>query len=170
MQEPCSNIVLIGMPGAGKSTIGVLLAKASLRRFVDTDVVIQARYGARLMELIEAWGMRKFREVEQQVLLELEERNSVIATGGSAVYSEAAMRHLQTQGRIVFLDVPLATLRERLGNMLQRGVVISPGQSLDDLFEERMPLYQRYAEQTVSCVGRSMEAVVAEIVDGLDNC
>lgn len=157
------NVVLIGMPCVGKSTVGVLLAKAMSRDFVDTDLVIQARQGARLQDLIDAQGLDAFCRIEQEQVLALELYHSVIATGGSVVYSEAAMSHLKRNGRIVHLDLDLASLAVRVSGLDTRGVVKSPGQSLEDLYRQRRPLYQRWADVTVECRGLTHEQVVEAI-------
>lgn len=166
-QSKDRNIVLIGMPGVGKSTIGVLLAKATSREFVDTDVLIQARGKRRLQEIIDADGMDAFCDVEERAILQLDCRRAVIATGGSAVYSPAAMEHLKESGVVVHLDLDLAALAERLTNLDTRGVVMRPGQTLEELFEERAPLYRRYADITIDCAALSHEAVVARIEKAL---
>jgi len=161
------NVVLIGMPGVGKSTAGVLLAKALSREFVDTDVTLQARLGRRLADIIAEQGMDAFCRQEEAAILALDVRPAVIATGGSAVYSPAAMAHLRQGGRIVHLDLPLEVLRRRLGDLGERGVVIRPGQTLEALFAERQPLYRRYADLAIACLGLSHDEVVARIVDAL---
>ena len=162
--DPRGNIVLIGMPGVGKSTLGVLLAKAAGTDFVDTDVVIQAREGRSLQTIIDADGLEAFRAIEERVVLGLDCRNTVVATGGSVVYGAAAMAHLAASGRIVHLYLPLPALQRRLANFAGRGVVIAPGESLETLFAAREPLYRRYAERTVDCTGLSHEAAVAAVL------
>lgn len=144
-----NNIVLIGMPGAGKSTIGVLLAKTLGYDFVDTDLVISRRTGTTLQALIDAQGISQFLAEEERAALSLDCEQTVIATGGSMVYSEAAMRHLKTGAVTVFLDVPLDALLRRLRNIRTRGIAIAPGLTLSDIFNERLPLYRRYADMTV---------------------
>jgi len=158
-----TNLVLIGMPGAGKSTLGVVLAKRLGLGFVDTDLLIQMRSGRLLQEVIDADGLAVFRALEEQTLLEFDICNAVIATGGSAVYSEAAMRHLAEIGTIVFLDVPLAELEQRLKDMKSRGLVIDPGATLADLLAERLPLYRRWADLTVATDDLGFEQVVETI-------
>jgi shikimate kinase len=158
------NFVLIGMPGAGKSTCGVLLAKATGRPFIDTDVWIQSLEGCRLQEIIDGRGLAAMRAVEEQRVLELDVRGHVVATGGSVVYSEPAMRHLKAAGEVVFLEVGVAALHERLGDAAERGIVRAPGQSFDELYAERLPLYRRYADHTIDCNGLDHEAVVAAMV------
>jgi len=159
-----TNIVLIGMPGAGKSTVGVVLAKRLGFDFLDTDVLIQARQGHRLQEIINADGLAAFRQIEEASLLSLSCRRTVIATGGSAVYSEAGMAALKRRGTLVFLDLPLAELQQRVRDMDTRGMVIDPGESFADLFTHRRPLYQRWAELTVDGRGKSVEDLAVAIV------
>ncbi|MCF7848097.1 MAG: shikimate kinase [Kiritimatiellales bacterium] len=159
------NIVLIGMPGSGKSTIGVLLAKATGREFVDTDLIIQAREGRSLQTIIEADGLEAFCALEECYILTLQCQDSVVATGGSAVYSDAAMAHLKRHGVIVHLDVPLKILRGRLRNLSGRGVVKPPDVSLAALFERRQPLYQKWADITICCEDLTHEGVVAAILE-----
>jgi len=157
------NIVLIGMPAVGKSTLGVLLAKATSRDFLDTDVHLQARAGRALREIVERDGPAVFRALEERVVLTLACVNSVIATGGSVVYSEAAMRHLRRGAVVVHLDLALSELAARLPDLGKRGVVRAPGQSLEDVFAERAPLYRRHADLRIDCRGKTHEALVDEI-------
>ncbi|XOZ33175.1 shikimate kinase [Halomonadaceae bacterium KBTZ08] len=168
MDERRSNIALIGMPGSGKSTVGVLLAKASGRDFVDTDLLIQSRAGSTLQAIVDDKGYEALREVEEQVLLSLAVSNHVIATGGSVVYSEAGMAHLKTSSVVVFLDVSLETVRERIGDYSLRGISKRPDQTIEDLFEERLELYHRYADITVACDGRSMETLCEAVMEALE--
>ena len=158
------NLVLIGMPGAGKSTVGVLLAKAMSRSFIDTDVYIQAQEGRRLQDIIDTEGVDFFQDIEARYVLSLACRGHVIATGGSVVYSAAAMRHLKKSGLIVYMSLPMRPLVKRLTNLDSRGVVMAPGQTIPNLFEERQPLYRRYADVTVKCVGLTHEQTVARIM------
>jgi shikimate kinase len=157
------NVVLVGMPGVGKSTAGVLLAKATGRDFVDTDVWIQAREGASLPELLARHGRAGFLELEERHVLALDVRNAVIATGGSVVYGARAMSHLRAHGRIVHLTLPLAALEARLGNLAARGVVLAQGQTLAALYAERTPLYARCADATLDTAGLSHDEVVARL-------
>lgn len=162
-----ANIVLIGMPGVGKSTVGVLLAKATSRAFIDTDVVLQARAGRRLQAIIEAEGLDGFRAMEERAVLALDCRGHVVATGGSVVYSPRAMRHLKASGFTVHLHLPLPLLARRLTDLDARGVVIGSGQTLAELFAERLPLYRRWADTSIDCTGLSHEQVVEAISDRL---
>ncbi len=162
-----SNIILIGMPGAGKSTIGVLLAKVLSRSFVDTDVYIQAHEGRGLQEIIDADGLEAFRAVEERHILSLDCQDHVVATGGSVVYSELAMRHLKATGIVIYLDLPLLVIEKRLTNIASRGVVMGPKQTLANLHDERRPLYLRYADIIIDCANLSHEEILGKITDSL---
>ncbi|GBC62839.1 shikimate kinase [Desulfonema ishimotonii] len=154
------NIVLIGMPGAGKSTVGVLLAKRLKYDFLDTDILIQAHEGRSLQQIIQAGGVRKFRETEEHYVCRVSCHAHVIATGGSVVYSERAMSHLAADGHVVFLDLSLATLKKRLSDIDARGVIRLPGQTIDDLYAERTPLYRRHGRIVVPCDDRTPDQVM----------
>lgn len=159
------NIVLIGMPGAGKSTVGVVLAKKLGYAFVDADLVIQSRAGKLLHEIIEERGVEGFWMLEETVGESIEARRTVIATGGSAVYGENAMAHYRQIGTVVYLSLPLTEIRERLGDLTERGVTLKEGQDLDSLYAERQPLYERYADVTVECGGLSIREIVKKIAE-----
>jgi shikimate kinase len=165
---PGANIVLIGMPGAGKSTVGVLLAKALSRDFLDTDVYIQAKQGRTLQEIIDQDGLPAFCRIEERHVRSLKCRTSVIATGGSVVDSPAAMARLQASGIIIHLDLDLPALGKRLTDLSSRGVVMGPGQTLPQLFAEREPLYRKYADLTIDCAGFTHEEIVGMIVRRLN--
>ena len=167
MRHSRSNLVLIGMPGSGKSTVGVILAKQNALNFIDTDVIIQTSEGRSLQDMVDRDGYMALRRIEERTLLRISLRNHVIATGGSAVYSEAAMVHLQSEGLVVFLDVDLPTLKARIHDFGTRGLAKSPGQSLDDLYQERLPLYRKYADLVVECGDLSHEEVSARIIEEL---
>ncbi len=143
------NVILIGMPGCGKSTLGVLVAKIGGMKFLDTDIGLQTLTGMTLNEMIRRDGVAKFKKAEELYLLTLSEQNTVIATGGSAVYSDAAMKKLAYDGRIVYLRVPYEQIERRVGDLKKRGVVMENGQTLRDLYDERTPLYEKYADVTV---------------------
>lgn len=161
------NIVLIGMPGAGKSTVGVVLAKKAGMKFVDSDLVIQEKTGKRLSDIIEEVGTDGFLKVEGKINGELDYTNSVIATGGSVVYESDAMKHLKEIGTVVYLKLPYAEIEDRLGDLNERGVVLKAGFTLKDLYEERIPLYEQYADVTISCEGKVLREVVKEIYEKL---
>lgn len=160
-----SNIILIGMPGSGKSTVGVILAKLTSRGFTDTDVLIQTSEGRSLQEIVDADGYMALRKIEEEILLRLDCRNHVIATGGSAVYSRIAMEQLKLDGVIVFLDVDMATLESRIYDFESRGLAKRPDQTLADLFAERRPLYAKYADIVLQCAGLTHEEVGARIIN-----
>ncbi len=159
MADHRSNVVLIGMPGAGKSTVGVILAKHTSRDFVDTDVLIQTSEQRPLQEIVDTDGHMALRGIEERILLSLDLANHVIATGGSAAYSANAMQHLKKNGIVVFLHVPFDEIRERVRDFATRGIARAPNQSFADLFEERYVLYRKYADLTVACQGLTQEEV-----------
>ena len=163
-----SNIVLIGMPGSGKSTIGVILAKRSSHDFVDTDLLIQSAAQRSLQDILDQDGYLRLRELEEEALLTLDVHNHVISTGGSAVYSALAMEHLKRNGICVYLNVSLDTLRSRIADYETRGIARRPDQSFEDLFEERTRLYRQYADITVDGDGLTQEAVCSEILEKQD--
>jgi shikimate kinase len=163
-----SNIVLIGMPGVGKSTVGVLLAKSLSRSFIDTDVYIQAQEGRRLQDIIDTDGLEAFLAIEERHVLSLRCRGHVIATGGSVVYSDAAMCHLMDCGVIVRMALPLDVLERRVTNLDSRGVAMAPGQTFAALFAGREPLYEGYADLAVHCAGLNHEETVAAIMAALE--
>lgn len=159
-----SNIVLIGMPASGKSTMGVQLAKWLSMGFIDTDLLVQARAGASMQAFQDANGMEAYRALECDTVGSLVCEHCVIATGGSAVYCEEAMRHLQGMAKIIFLDLPVAEVKQRIGGIAERGVVIRPGMTLDDLHTERRPLYLEYADVVVDCSGKMQDELLVEIL------
>ena len=162
--HPDNNIVLIGMPGVGKSTIGVLLARTLSRDFTDTDLYIQSRECRRLQEILDGSGRDTFLTLEERYVLTLECRGHVIATGGSVVYSKPAMAHLAGRGVIVHLDLPFELLERRISNLPTRGVVMASDQTLRTLYDERQPLYRQYADITVSCAGLNHDEAVLAII------
>ena len=161
------NIVLIGMPGAGKSTIGVVLAKNLGMSFVDSDLVIQEQEGKKLHELIEEYGLDGFLEIEGRVNASLNPKSAVIATGGSVVYCEEAMDHLNSIAVVCYLRLSYEGIRERLGDLAERGVVLRKGQTLKALYEERVPLYEKYANLTVECENKNIREIVMELAKRL---
>lgn len=158
-----NNIILIGMPGAGKSTVGVVLAKKRGCRFLDSDILIQEKYDALLHELIAKYGIDGFLKIEEEVNASIDVKRTVIATGGSAVYGAAAMEHFKEIGKIVYLKLSCGRIRERLGDLSERGVTLREGQSLEDLYNERIPLYEKYADVTIDCEEKNIREIVAEL-------
>ena len=166
------NIVLIGMPGVGKSTVGVILAKVLGYQFIDADLVIQEQYGKLLKEIIAergTEGTEGFIQVENRVNATLEAHHAIIATGGSVVYGKEAMEHLQEIGTVIYLEVAYPELEKRLEDIKGRGVVLRDGQTLYDLYLERTPLYEKYADIRISETGLDIEQTVEQIVDGITN-
>ncbi len=158
-----SSISLIGMPGAGKSTIGVQLAKVTARDFVDTDLLIQLREHKPLQQIMDETDYLTLRRIEEEVLVDVDYANHIIATGGSAVYSDAGMAALKKLGPVVFLDVALDELKARIQNYETRGIAKHPSQSFAELFDERNVLYHRYADHIIHCAGKSQDEIVALI-------
>ncbi|MGD8399870.1 MAG: shikimate kinase [Bacillota bacterium] len=159
-----TNLVLIGMPGAGKSTVGVVLAKTLGKMFIDTDLLIQQTMRRLLPQIIREDGVAAFLAGEERTVLQLTANNTVIATGGSVVYSPKAMAHLQRLGMVIYLQLPLAEIESRITNMASRGIAIGPGQQLSDLYRERVPLYEKYADMILDCNGLTLEAVLTAIM------
>lgn len=159
------NIVLIGMPGVGKSTLGVVLAKVLGYQFLDTDLLIQKQEKRRLYQIIEQEGTDGFKAIENRVNASIEADNTVISTGGSVVYCEEAMEHLKSIGTVVYLKLSLEALSRRLGNLKGRGVLLKEGQTLKDLYEERVPLYEKYADVVLDEEGKDLEASLQTILD-----
>ena len=162
------NIILIGMPGCGKSTVGVVLAKVTGMKFCDADLVIQQRTKKKLQDIINEEGLDAFLRNEEEALLSLCEDNTVIATGGSAIYSARAMAHLKKNGKAVYLHVSERCMEKRLKNFSRRGVAIADGMTLADLYNERTPLYEAFADVTVSAERMDVSAIVRRITRALD--
>ncbi|MDO5145206.1 MAG: shikimate kinase [bacterium] len=157
------NIVLIGMPGCGKSTVGVVLAKTLNMEFVDSDIVIQRSRNKRLSQLMDELGTEGFRQLENDINAGLDVHHCVIATGGSVIYGQGAMEHLRQIGTVVYLRLPYPAIEERLGDLHARGVTMKPGQTLLDLYNERCPEYERWADVTLQCEGLRLREVVAKL-------
>lgn len=157
------NIVLIGMPGSGKSTIGVLLAKAMLMDFVDTDLVIQKNTGKSLSELITEYGIEGFSKIEDKTLSEIKCINTVIATGGSAVYGAAAMKNLKSNAKTVYLKLDPMEIESRIKNIKTRGIAMKEGTTIADLYDERTPLYEKYADIIFDCNQKEIEQCVSQL-------
>ena len=163
-----TNIILIGMPGSGKSTAGVVLAKSLGKQFIDTDILIQEEQHRTLQEIVDSEGHMALREIEEDVLLRIKCKNHIIATGGSAAYSHPAMIHLKKEGFAVFLHADLDALKSRITNYETRGLAKRPDQSFQDLFDERSELYNRYADITVKSSSLTQDQVCDEIIMTLD--
>ena len=164
MSEQKTNLVLIGMAGAGKSTVGPLLARMLVYGFVDVDDLIVADQQQSLQALVDRHGAAWFRELEERILLGLNLHRHIMATGGSAIYGAAGMKHLQESGLVVYLDVPLAILEARVGDVATRGLAREEGQSFAQLFAERQPLYLKYADIRIECAEKTIAAICDEII------
>lgn len=165
-----ANIVLIGMPGCGKSTVGVLLAKALGMRFLDTDVVFQAQQGRKLQEMINEIGIDAFLQMEESCVCGIECDHTVIATGGSVVYGKKAMRHLHNNGLIVYIRLPYQEIEKRLSNLATRGVTLRAGQTLRDLYDERIPLYEAEADVVFDASHEEIEQTTRKLADVTSDC
>lgn len=160
-----SNIVLIGMPGCGKSTCGVLAAKALLKNFFDTDLLIQNNENSTLQNILDEKGIEYFKKAEEDAILSLNIAGTVIATGGSVVYSEKAMEHLKEIGKVIYLHLSYETMEKRINNITTRGVVLEKNTTLKDMYNERLNLYNKYADEIVYCDGLTVEETVEKIVN-----
>lgn len=163
------NIVLIGMPSAGKSTAGVIIAKNRGMSFIDTDVLLQTQQERLLQDILNKDGIETFLKTEESTVLSLKCRNTVIATGGSVVYSEKAMEHLKNDGKIIYLHVDMKTVDKRLKNLKTRGVVLNPGQTLEDIYNERLPYYEKYADIIINSSDYSIDDTIDAIHMRLDS-
>lgn len=162
-----NNITLIGMPASGKSTVGVILAKILGRNFIDTDLVIQQKESELLCDIIKNRGVEGFLAAEEEAVLSISTSNTVIATGGSVVYSEAGMNYLKSIGKVVYLKVDKEDLFARLHNIRQRGVVLKPGETLDEMFDSRSTLYEKYADYIIDETRASIEETVEMIIKNI---
>lgn len=163
MQANSGNIILIGMPGSGKSTCGVVAAKLLLKNFFDTDLLIQNREGRRLQQIIDEKGLDYFARAEEEAVLSLDIAGTVIATGGSVVYSPASMEHLRRMGKVIYLHLEYETMCRRIQNLDSRGVVLQAGYTLQDMYKERLPLYRRYADAVIKCDNNTVEQTAQQI-------
>ena len=157
------NIILIGMPGCGKSTVGVVLAKCLGYHFLDSDLVIQEETGRLLHEIISEEGLDGFLQVENDVNSRIEAKHCVIATGGSVIYGKEAMEHLKQIGTVVYLQLSCEEINRRLGDLKQRGVALKDGQTLEELYAERVPLYEKYADVILFCEGKRIRQIVSDL-------
>lgn len=163
-----NNIILIGMPGAGKSTIGVILAKVLGYQFIDTDLVIQERENRKLKDIIKEEGLEGFIAIEDRINQSIHPQKTVISPGGSVVYGKGAMEHFRNIGVVVYIKLNYETLQSRLGNIKQRGVVLKEGQDLKGLYEERCPLYESYAHITVDAENKDVETLMEEVAEKVE--
>lgn len=163
-----SNIILIGMAGCGKSTVGVLAAKKLGYDFLDTDLVLQRQEGKLLQQIIDGDGLDYFKSAEERALMGVNVSSSIIATGGSAVYYDAAMRHLKESGICVWLSLPFKVIEGRITNLATRGIAIAPGLTLRDVYDEREPLYEKYADVRIECVDSAEENAV-KLIDSVSD-
>lgn len=163
------NITLIGMPGCGKSTIGVLLAKSLLYHFVDTDILLQNEYGTSLCTMIDEYGLEGFKTRENKLISDISCDKTVIATGGSAVYCDAGMENLKKNGIVVYLKLSPEEIEKRIDNITTRGIAMEKGSTIFDLYLERAPLYEKYADITVECDGKSMENCLGTVIEAVEN-
>ena len=161
------NLILTGMPACGKSTLGVVLAKTLGMKFVDTDLLIQEVQNCKLQEIIDERGMQEFLRIEEKVLSEIEVENSIISTGGSAVYSDKAMKHLGSIGDVVYIKLSLDEIERRLNNIKTRGIAMKPGETLADLYNMRVPLHEKYADITIETEGMGIEESIEVLIEKL---
>lgn len=163
------NVVLIGMPGCGKSTVGVLLAKVLQFGFTDCDLLIQKRCSMSLQNIIDTCGLDRFLKEEEDTIVSFNDDNCIVATGGSAVYSQKAMEHLKKNGIVVYLSLPLEDIEGRLTNIKTRGVAMQKGTTVAELYKERSPLYEKYADITVEAHGLDIEETVEQVAEHIKN-
>lgn len=163
------NITLIGMPGSGKSTVGVVLAKTLGYNFIDTDLLIQEKDGRLLQNIINESGNDVFQQIEEETLSAINSKKSIIATGGSAVYYKSAMKHLKDISTVFYIDVPLHVIKGRLYNIKTRGITMAPGETIEMLLDKRKPLYKEYADFTIDGLDKDVELVVEEIINDYSN-
>lgn len=164
-----SNVVLIGVPGCGKSTCGVIVAKMLLKNFFDTDLLIQNIEGISLQDIIDTKGIEYFEKAEEEAILNLDIKGTVIATGGSVVYSDKAMEHLKSLGTVIFLNLGFENMEKRIRNFKTRGVVMRKGNTLLDMYNERLPLYKKWADITINCDRETAEDTAQAIYDAVKN-
>lgn len=155
---------LIGMPGSGKSCMGKAVASKLKIRNIDSDTLIERNEGKKLWQIMEEIGTEGFKKLEEQTLLNFDVDNCILSTGGSAVYYDAAMKHLKSLGKVIYLKVDLHVIKERLGDFSKRGIVLKPGQTIDDLYNERCALYEKYADIVVNCSGKAFARYHANLI------
>lgn len=161
---------LVGMPACGKSCMGRAISSKLQMRLLDGDRLIEERTGKKLQEIIDEMGLLAFKKIEEETLLSIEDDNIILAPGGSAVYYESVMKKCKERGKIVYLYVSLPLIKERLGDYSKRGVVLKPGQTIDDLYRERTKLYEKYADITINCNGSAYPKYRAELIEKIKEC
>ncbi len=159
------NIVLIGMPSAGKSTVGIILAKTLGMSFVDTDIVIQENSNMLLQEIIDTQGIKSFLSIEESSILSIRCKKSIIATGGSVIYSSKAMEYLKQEGIVIYFKIDFAEMSRRLDNISTRGIALDKNQSIFDMYNQRVPIYEKYADITVDCSQKDVEEIINSVID-----
>lgn len=164
---PLDNVILIGMPGSGKSSVGVVLAKALGYRFVDADLLIQEQEGALLQDILNEKGVEKFLDIEGDVLASIQCEHTVVAPGGSCICRDYAMEHLRELGTVVYLQLTYPEVERRIHNLASRGIALQPGQTLRDVYDYRVPLYERYAHITVRADGQTLAETVEAVKQAL---
>ena len=162
-------ITLIGMPGCGKTCMGRAIASKVSMKNIDADTVIEKKTGRKLQEIINTDGLDEFKKIEEEVLLSIHDDNIIISTGGSAVYYERAMQHFKSIGKVVYLKVSLEVLIERLGDFSKRGIVMKDGQTIKDLYDERCALYEKYADKTINCSGKSYSQYRQKLINYINS-
>ena len=165
-----SNLIFIGMPAVGKSTVGVVIAKRLGKKFIDTDLLIQEQEQKLLREIIAEVGDEGFLAIENQVNRDVDVTNAVISPGGSVVYCEEAMEHFKEIGTVIYLSASYRTIKRRIKNPQKRGVVLKEGQTLEDLYNERVQLFEKYADFTISVDGRSLEETIEDVLEIVEKC
>lgn len=160
-------IILIGMPGCGKTCMGKALGRKLKLKVIDGDALIEKKYERKLHEIIEEHGLEEFKRIEEEILLSISGDDIVISTGGSAIYYDSVMQYFKSIGTVVYLDVNLKILKQRLGDFSKRGVVLQNGQTLDELYRERTELYKKYADVTVNCSGNAFPRYQQEVIDAV---
>ncbi|TYQ14909.1 UNVERIFIED_CONTAM: shikimate kinase [Acetivibrio alkalicellulosi] len=160
-----SNIALIGMPGCGKSTIGILLAKTMRKDFIDTDLLIQQKHGNLLQDIIDNEGLKQFLAYEEKVVVDIDVKNHVIATGGSVIHSNAGLNHLKRDSILIYLQLRFDEIDSRIKNISSRGIAMEKGGSLIELFNKRVPLYEKHGDIIINCSNKHMEDIISEIKD-----
>lgn len=165
---PKGNIILVGMPGSGKSTIGRLLAEQMIMSFIDTDKVLEERVGNKLQSVIDVHGNEKALDLEESAVRSLNVKNFVVATGGSVVYRESAVNHLKSNGTVVYLKLPFDTVHKRIRNPETRGIVMKEGQDLSGLYHERVPLYEKFADIVIDCQDKDRDTIVQMIKESVE--